>query len=66
MRRGYRIMAVALLGLAGPIDHTLAQDRAPDKGSAAHIRAVTGKVDGAAIQANARTARDWLVAGGQL
>ena len=59
MRRGFRIMAVALLGLAGPIDQTLAQDRTPDKGSAAHIRAVTGKVDGAAIQANARTARDW-------
>jgi quinohemoprotein ethanol dehydrogenase len=32
---------------------------APDKGSPGHIRAVTGKVDGHAIQANARGTRDW-------
>src|SRR4029079_15745286 len=29
------------------------------KGSAEHIRAVTGKIDGRAVQANARTSRDW-------
>jgi quinohemoprotein ethanol dehydrogenase len=31
----------------------------PVKGSAEHIRAVTGRIDGAAIRANARTTADW-------
>jgi len=31
----------------------------PAKGSAEHIRAVTGKVDGNAIRANAKTTKDW-------
>src|SRR5258705_8856096 len=31
-----------------------------DKSSPEHIRAVTGKIDGAAIQANGKTTKDWL------
>jgi quinohemoprotein ethanol dehydrogenase len=31
----------------------------PTKGSAEHIRAVTGRIDGAAIRANAKTSADW-------
>ena len=31
----------------------------PAKGSEAHIRAVTGKVDGASIRANTRATKDW-------
>jgi quinohemoprotein ethanol dehydrogenase len=59
MNHGFRTMAIVLLLLAAPIDEGLAQDRTEEKGSAAHIRAVTGRVDGAAIRANARTTRDW-------
>ncbi len=34
--------------------------QAADKSSPEHIRAVTGKIDGAAIQANGKSTRDWL------
>ena len=34
--------------------------RRPGQGLPDHIRAATGKIDGAAIQANARETRDWL------
>ena len=60
MRRGYRtMMVVVLLGLAGFSEYAFAQARPEEKGSAAHIKAATGGIDGAAIRANARTARDW-------
>jgi quinohemoprotein ethanol dehydrogenase len=52
-------MALAALILSGMIGGVSAQPAAPAKGSAEHIRAATGKIDGAAIRANARTARDW-------
>ena len=47
-------LAMATLWVAGPT-------RAADlrKGTPEHIRAVTAKVDGATIQSNARTGRDW-------
>ena len=46
--------ALTLLSLCG-----LTQAQAQDKGSAEHIRAVTTKIDGRAIQANAAKTRDW-------
>jgi hypothetical protein len=58
MRHAYLAVAVVLLVLGGPLGGALAQDRAEPKGSAAHIKAATGRVDGAAIRANARTSRD--------
>ncbi len=60
MKRGTSILALVALALAGMIGGASAQSEMAAKGSAEHIRAATGKVDGAAIQANARTARDWL------
>jgi quinohemoprotein ethanol dehydrogenase len=59
MNRGATIMALVALVIAGTIGGALAQSATPVKGSAEHIRAVTGKIDGRAIQANARTSRDW-------
>lgn len=53
MTRQQWSLVAALCGACGV---ALAQ---PDKGSVEHIRAVTGKVDGAAIQANAKGTRDW-------
>ena len=38
----------------------LGPGRRPGQGLPDHIRAATGKIDGAAIQANARETRDWL------
>jgi quinohemoprotein ethanol dehydrogenase len=60
MGRGHLGVAVVLLVLAGPLGGASAQNRAEPKGSPAHIKAATGRVDGAAIRANARTSRDWL------
>jgi quinohemoprotein ethanol dehydrogenase len=60
MKRGTSILALVALALAGMIGGASAQSEMAAKGSPEHIRAATGKVDGAAIQANARTARDWL------
>jgi quinohemoprotein ethanol dehydrogenase len=61
MKRIASAAALAALIFAGLISSgALAQGGAPAKGSPDHIRAVTGKVDGAAIQANARETRDWL------
>ncbi|MEO8058834.1 MAG: PQQ-dependent dehydrogenase, methanol/ethanol family [Burkholderiales bacterium] len=53
-RLGAWILPLAAVLGAGPV---LAADAA--KGSEAHIRAVTGKVDGAAISANAKATKDW-------
>ncbi len=50
------LVALALAGMAGAAH---AQGKV-EKGSAAHIKAVTGKVDGRAIQANGRSSNDWL------
>jgi quinohemoprotein ethanol dehydrogenase len=52
-------MALAALIFSGVIGGAFAQDAAPAKGSPEHIRAATGRIDGAAIRANARTSRDW-------
>jgi quinohemoprotein ethanol dehydrogenase len=60
MKRGTSIVALVTLALAGTIGGAFAQSATAPKGSAEHIRAATGKVDGAAIQANARASRDWL------
>jgi quinohemoprotein ethanol dehydrogenase len=60
MKRGTSILALVVLALAGMIGGASAQSEMAAKGSPEHIRAATGKVDGSAIQANARTARDWL------
>ncbi|MEO8807862.1 MAG: PQQ-binding-like beta-propeller repeat protein, partial [Burkholderiaceae bacterium] len=48
------LLPLAAVLCAGP---ALAADAA--KGSEAHIRAVTGKVDGASIRANAKATKDW-------
>jgi quinohemoprotein ethanol dehydrogenase len=60
MKRGTSILALVAFALAGMIGGASAQSEMAAKGSPEHIRAATSKVDGAAIQANARTARDWL------
>jgi quinohemoprotein ethanol dehydrogenase len=54
-------LAVALAAtVAGPAESQTPTARAtPAKGSAAHIQAAVGKVDGRAIIANARTTKDW-------
>ena len=53
--------ALAVLTFAALVSSgAMAQNGGPTKGSPEHIRAVTGKIDGAAIQANSRTTRDWL------
>ena len=59
MRRGSSRMILAALILSGMIGGASAQEAAPAKGSAEHIRAAIGKIDGTAIRANARTSRDW-------
>ena len=61
MKRIASAAALAVLTFASLISSgALAQSGAPAKGSPDHIRAATGKIDGAAIQANARETRDWL------
>ncbi len=61
MKRIASTAALAALTFASLISSgALAQSGAPAKGSPDHIRAATGKIDGAAIQANARETRDWL------
>ncbi|HLX80948.1 MAG TPA: PQQ-dependent dehydrogenase, methanol/ethanol family [Burkholderiales bacterium] len=46
-------IAIAIAAVATPA-------QGAGKSSPEHIRAVTGKVDGAAIQANGKSAKDWL------
>jgi quinohemoprotein ethanol dehydrogenase len=53
------LVALVALILTVPTAPGRAQGGAPAKGSPEHIRAVTGRIDGAAIRANARTTRDW-------
>ena len=61
MKRIASAAALAALIFASLISSgAFAQGGAPAKGSPDHIRAATGKIDGAAIQANARETRDWL------
>ena len=61
MKRIASTAALAALTFASLISSgAFAQGGAPAKGSPDHIRAATGKIDGAAIQANARETRDWL------
>lgn len=60
MKSGALKMVVATIAFAGLGGGTRAESGKEVKGSAEHIRAVTGKIDGAAIRANARTGRDWL------
>ena len=55
MKRGY---SHALLSIALAVSGTAALAQA--KGSPGRIKAATSKVDGAAIQANGRTTKDWL------
>lgn len=50
------IAAIAIAGYGGV---AFAQGGKPAKGSAEHVKAVTGKVDGKAVQANAKATRDW-------
>jgi len=52
LQAGAAVLISALLGLGG----AFAQG---NKGSAEHIRSVTGAIDGAAIVANAKTTKDW-------
>jgi quinohemoprotein ethanol dehydrogenase len=59
MMRGHSMLPLVALILAGLTGGAFAQSGAPAKGSPEHIRAATGKVDGAAIRANARMTRDW-------
>jgi quinohemoprotein ethanol dehydrogenase len=51
------VIAIAFAGLSGG---TWAQSGMGRKGSAEHIRAATGRVDGNAIRTNAQTGNDWL------
>ena len=61
MKRSASTAALAALTFASLISSgAFAQGGAPAKGSPDHIRAATGKIDGTAIQANARETRDWL------
>ncbi len=61
MKRIASTAALAALTFASLISSgAFAQGGAPAKGSPDHIRAATGKIDGAAIRANARETRDWL------
>jgi quinohemoprotein ethanol dehydrogenase len=61
MKRIASTAALAALTFASLISSgAFAQGGAPVKGSPDHIRAATGKIDGAAIQANTRETRDWL------
>ena len=50
----------AMYLLAAALCAAQAAHAQPAKGTPEHIRAVTGKVDGAMIHANGRTTRDWL------
>ena len=59
MMRGHSMMALVVLILTGLSGGVFAQGGGAAKGSTEHIRAATGKVDGAAIAANARMTRDW-------
>ena len=61
LRSRARRICVGMLGWVAALSIGLASAQATDavKGSEAHIRAVTGKVDGAMIHANAATTRDW-------
>ena len=55
---GRGIAAVALSTTRGSVGASAMDKDA--KGSAAHIKAVTSAVDGKAIEANAKTTKDWL------
>src|SRR5262245_35266873 len=55
MKRGY-LHALLSIALAVSASAALAQA----KGSPEHIKAVTSKIDGTAIQANGRTTNNWL------
>jgi quinohemoprotein ethanol dehydrogenase len=57
MRHGISIRVSSAIALSIVSAAALA---ASGKSSEQHIRAVTGKVDGAAIQANGKTTKDWL------
>ena len=49
----------ALLLAAATLAPLVAPAQTPAKGSPEHIRAVTGRIDTAAIRANARNTADW-------
>ena len=58
-RHPYIILPLALAALVGALaGNALAQGSAPAKGSAEHIAAVTKRVDGAFIRANAAKTPD--------
>ena len=59
MKHGHAILMPVALALATAGTLSFAQGK-PSKGSAEHIRAATGKVDGGTIHANGRSSRDWL------
>ena len=59
-RHPYTILPLALAALVGALaGNALAQGSAPAKGSGEHIAAVTKRVDGAFIRANAAKTPDW-------
>lgn len=59
-RHPYTILPLALAALVGALaGNALAQGSAPPKGSGEHIAAVTKRVDGAFIRANAARTPDW-------
>jgi quinohemoprotein ethanol dehydrogenase len=51
--------AAVVAGLWAGVATWSAPSWAADPGSEAHVRAVTSKIDGAAIQANAKTTKNW-------
>jgi PQQ-dependent dehydrogenase (methanol/ethanol family) len=59
--KGTTLVALAAMLAAATVTATAQQgsSRASAKGSPEHIRAVTARIDGAAIRANARTGADW-------
>jgi quinohemoprotein ethanol dehydrogenase len=52
-------IGACVAGLALALGSALAQTSAPAKGSEAHIRAATGRIDTQAIRTNARSTADW-------
>ena len=52
-------LSLGLVLLLAAAPGALAQQASPVKGSAAHIGAVTKKVDGAFVRSNARATPDW-------
>ncbi len=60
VRHRHTIVPLALTALIGALaGNALAQGSAPAKGSAEHIAAVTKRVDGGFIRANAAKTPDW-------